>query len=72
MTGAPKRLYDRKMRSQSLITPAMFIVRALVLPMSRNTACNAMESQLLCHLQSAEAQGSLGVCTDKPLAFVPD
>ena len=27
------------MRSQSLMTPAMFIVSALVFPMSRNTAC---------------------------------
>ena len=28
---------DKPMRSQSLITPATFMVRALVLPMSRKT-----------------------------------
>ncbi len=39
VTGAWKSEKEKKISIQSLMTPAMFIVSADVLPISRNTAC---------------------------------
>jgi hypothetical protein len=64
------------MSIQSLITPAMFIVSALVLPISRNTACeqrcngrgsNSAHSAaaILVFLHHAEVAGREGIhCAD--------